>query len=380
MASSTKPQTRQDIVIHRQGGRGIFSVNCLIPIFFLATIITALLIIMGEAQPAQVPMASTSKTPTKYLEYSIVEGYFQQSDPVTEDKNFDYTKVNFGLVDRSYEVDGEIQDQTKTQWERFELEVARLNRESEADVQYKVLFMGRHGEGYHNLAEAFYGTHDWDCYWSLQNGNSTTTWSDALLTPTGESQALAAHAFWKHQLTTQSQPSPQTYYTSPLLRCLRTAFLTFTDLPLPPSQPFKPLIKELIREAIGVHTCDRRSSKSIIAKAYPEWEFEEGFTEGDEWWDAELRESDEAMDRRLRMGMDQIFGGDGSTWISISSHSGAIGAILRVFKHRKFALGTGQVIPVFVRAEEVIGEGPPREKGPYTTVPTCSKPPDPTPA
>jgi hypothetical protein len=43
-----------------------------------------------------------------------------------------------------------------------------------ADVA--VLFLARHGEGYHNTAEEFYGTSAWDCYWSLQNGNSTITW------------------------------------------------------------------------------------------------------------------------------------------------------------------------------------------------------------
>ena len=29
-------------------------------------------------------------------------------------------------------------------------------------MQYKLLYMGRHGEGYHNVAEAFYGTPAWD--------------------------------------------------------------------------------------------------------------------------------------------------------------------------------------------------------------------------
>lgn len=110
---------------------------------------------------------------------------------------------------------------------------------------------------------------------------------------------------------------------------MATASLTFSNLPLPPSRPFAPLIKELIREAIGVHTCDRRSSKSVIAKAYPDWQFEEGFSEEDKWWDAELRETNEAMDRRLRQGLDEIFSTDQKTWISISSHSGAIGSILR---------------------------------------------------
>jgi hypothetical protein len=45
-----------------------------------------------------------------------------------------------------------------------------------------------------------------------------------------------------------------------------------------------------------------------------------------------------------------------------------------VLGHRKFGLGTGQVIPVLVKAERVTGEGPSREKGPYETVSTCPTP------
>jgi broad specificity phosphatase PhoE len=207
------------------------------------------------------------------------------------------------------------------------------------------LAVGRHGEGYHNVAEAFYGTNDWDvrlpsrsrrqeltyvqCYWSLQDGNETATWSDALLTPVGEAQAQKANHFWSSLIDTQKIQTPQSYYTSPLLRCMATASITFFGLPLPEDRPFKPLIKELIREAIGAHTCDRRSSKTIIHEHYPDWPFEVGFAEEDPLWDAELRESNEAMSRRLREGLDEIFGSDENTWISISSHSGAIGSILR---------------------------------------------------
>jgi broad specificity phosphatase PhoE len=110
---------------------------------------------------------------------------------------------------------------------------------------------------------------------------------------------------------------------------MATANITFSGLLLPQDRPFKPLIKELIREAIGAHTCDRRSTKTVIHEHYPDWPFEEGFAEEDPLWDAELRESDEAMDRRLREGFDEIFKSDGNTWISISSHSGAIASILR---------------------------------------------------
>ncbi|EPE29330.1 Phosphoglycerate mutase-like protein [Glarea lozoyensis ATCC 20868] len=325
----------------------------------------------GEAPTAQ-PM-SPMKSEVEYLEYTTVPGYFQQDDRATNDKIFDYTKTNFGLIERSYE--GQAEESQKTQWEKFELEVARLNRESDDSVQYKVLFLGRHGEGYHNVAEAFYGTKDWDCYWSLQDGNETSTWADALLTSIGEAQAQKANKFWQSLIETQKIQTPQSYYTSPLLRCMATASITFSGLDLPRDRPFKPLIKELIREAIGAHTCDRRSSKSVIHGHYPDWPFEEGFAEEDPLWDAELRESDEAMDIRLRKALDEVFGTDENTWISISSHSGAIGSTLRVLGHRVFSLGTGQVIPVLVKAEKAAGTGPPREKGPYFKVPTCPKPP-----
>lgn len=45
--------------------------------------------------------------------------------------------------------------------------MSKLNAESEDSVQYKVLFMGRHGEGVHNVAEAFYGTEAWDVFMSI---------------------------------------------------------------------------------------------------------------------------------------------------------------------------------------------------------------------
>ena len=45
-----------------------------------------------------------------------------------------------------------------------------------------------------------------------------------------------------------------------------------------------------------------------------------------------------------------------------------------VLEHRNFSLGTGQVIPVLVKAEQVAGEGPSRDKGPYTTISTCPTP------
>ncbi len=50
----------------------------------------------------------------------------------------------------------------KTQWQRFAQEVARLNYEAPSGTFYKVLYLGRHGQGVHNVAETKYGTAEWD--------------------------------------------------------------------------------------------------------------------------------------------------------------------------------------------------------------------------
>ena len=78
-----------------------------------------------------------------------------------------------------------------------------------------------------------------------------------------------------------------------------------------------------------MHTCDRRSSKTFIAARYPAWKFEEGFKEDDPLWKATERESDDAMDERSKVVLDDVFEHDKKTWISISSHSGEIGSLLR---------------------------------------------------
>lgn len=71
--------------------------------------------------------------------------------------------MNFGLINRSYDGDAEYDPgHKKTQWQRFGHHVFRLNRESGKNVQYKVLYMARHGEGFHNVAESFYGTPAWN--------------------------------------------------------------------------------------------------------------------------------------------------------------------------------------------------------------------------
>jgi broad specificity phosphatase PhoE len=218
-------------------------------------------------------------------------------------------------------------------------------------------------------------------YWSWLPGNGTSDWSDAKLTPIGIAQAGLASDTWRTQHTDHAMPMPQSYYSSPLERCLQTANHTFSLLVpfMLPSNPFALNIKELFREVIGVHTCDRRSTKTEIEEMWKEKEldlhFEEGFKEKDERWEQEWRETNAGIDRRSVQVLDKVFDSDKNTWISITCHSGVISSMLRgmscssphlnfvatttdktkVLNHREFSLQTGGVIPVLVKAETVVG-------------------------
>lgn len=232
-----------------------------------------------------------------------------------------------------------------------------MNSAAPPNTVYKVLFMGRHGEGYHNVAESAFGTPAWNCYYAQLPGNGTLFWEDAQLTPTGIFQAEIAHNFWKNRIRIEKISVPQSFYTSPLQRCLATANITFGDLLDSPSSSFsssvfQPTIKNLLREKISIHTCDHRNNTATsLLQTYPNFLLEPNFSEFDHLWNGITAESDKAHSIRMRNFLDDIFLHDDHTWISLTSHSGTIAAILRVIGHQAFRLVTGGVLPVLVRGE-----------------------------
>ncbi|KAL6788982.1 histidine phosphatase superfamily [Trichoderma sp. SZMC 28012] len=314
------------------------------------------------------------------IKYTSVPGFFLQDDANTDPNTFDYANFNFGLLNRTYPTDAKFDPRhKKTQWQRFANYVESLNddckKNKKDQTTYKVLFMGRHGEGWHNAAETFYGTPAWNCYWAEQDGNSTATWSDAELTNNGIAQTTKANAYFKSRFA-DGLPYFESYYSSPLRRCLQTAQLTFGSLKLP--HPFKPTIKELFRESISIHTCDRRSTKTQIHAFAPNFQFEAGFTEDDELWEGAQDKGETSAHQvaRSKIVIDDVFSHDDNTWLSITSHSGEIGAILTVLNHQPFSLSTGQIIPVLVKAELVEPTVEPTSTyASFTSEPTCKSPP-----
>ena len=218
------------------------------------------------------------------------------------------------------------------------------------------------------------------CYWAELNGNGTATWYDAALTTNGVSQALVAHDFWQKEINEQRIHTPDNYFVSPLTRTLQTAHLTFTGLDLPKgSAEFKPLIKELFRESISIHTCDHRHDRGYIHEMFPHWPIEEGFTEEDELWNGVTAETNNAQDARSYKALNELFFTSASPkkdeFVSITSHSGEISSILRVLGHRTFSLNTGAVIPVLVKAEKNNKERATTTSAAWTVSAHCTAPP-----
>ncbi|KAI4101409.1 MAG: hypothetical protein LQ339_005058 [Xanthoria mediterranea] len=273
-----------------------------------------------------VGVVSSTPTHDSRINYTTVTGYFLQDEASTNTSTFSFINTNFGLINRTYATDATYDPNgKKTQWQRFEKQVFRFNRDSGRKVQYKLLFMGRHGEGYHNAAESYYGTPAWNCYWSLVDGNGTVRWDDARLTPQGVKQALAVNAFWASELKNQKIPPPRSYYTSPLTRCLATANLTFSGLQLPSRHPFVPTVKEFFREGISGHTCDRRGTRTYIQQAFPKYKIEPGFTEADQLWQAYHREVQIDQDIRSKAVLDDVFSTDSETQFHLKqSHMMAV--------------------------------------------------------
>ncbi|TQS31794.1 hypothetical protein Golomagni_07916, partial [Golovinomyces magnicellulatus] len=255
--------------------------------------------------------------------------------------------------------------------------VSYLNSNCQKDdkVKYKMLVMGRHGQGYHNVAESFYGTPAWNCYWAEKTGNGTITWEDPVLTDAGTAEAVKANGFFKSAFETGGLPYFESYYSSPLKRCIQTSEITFGNLTLPPNHQFHPVIKENFRESISIHTCDHRSTKSEIeAFAGPRFRFEKGFSEEDKLWHKTEGETSAGQSARNKIVLDDVFTNDESSWISITAHSGEIASLLGVLNHRKFSLSTGQVIAVLVKAE-IVEPTATTSVVAFTPEATCNSPP-----
>ncbi|ROV95105.1 hypothetical protein VSDG_05843 [Cytospora chrysosperma] len=236
------------------------------------------------------------------LEFTAISGFFEH-DNGPEGPHFRAETIpNLGLLDHNYSTDEAFDPRKeKPQWERLINYLYHLNHAGAS--KHKLFFIIRHGEGYHNVKEAQVGRAEWERYWARLDGDDSSSWCDAHLTEKGKQQAAAINKFLRTSATEGGMPIPKRHYTSPLTRCLETTKLAFNGLETSNSgENPRTIIKEGLRERIGVHTCDRRRTRSWIHETYPDYEIEAGFTENDELWQTDNRESLDEHVARIKKG------------------------------------------------------------------------------
>jgi hypothetical protein len=120
-------------------------------------------------------MAVTPQSPPRHFRFHALPGFFTEfSEECKADRKFHATtQPLLGLIDRRYDTDT-IPDpgvgsghQPRKPWDRFRAYVEHLNETSPKEVKYKVLYLTRHGLGYHNLVHAKVGDDAWNVRISL---------------------------------------------------------------------------------------------------------------------------------------------------------------------------------------------------------------------
>ncbi|KND02153.1 uncharacterized protein SPPG_02645 [Spizellomyces punctatus DAOM BR117] len=261
------------------------------------------------------------------LRYTILDGFFVQSRPDTNDSSFPLVPPHLGLIDTE-----------QGRWERFVEKLERVQEEIGDKGVVKVLLLQRHGQGIHNAAEEKYGKIAWDDYYSR-----LPEYFDAPLTPLGISQLHGNTDLIKGELG-DGLPLPSLILSSPLSRCLNTTRLIWGSL----VEGYHPRVLEDLRESYGEHTCDKRRSRTELEGLWPEFDFSGLVSDEDTLWKPDEREEDQHVDERVQRVFDGIFMDREHLFVGIVCHGGIIEASLRVTGHRAFSVRPGGLIPIVV--------------------------------
>ncbi|THV00747.1 phosphoglycerate mutase [Dendrothele bispora CBS 962.96] len=272
--------------------------------------------------------------------WEAVPGFFLQDDPTLTAADIEAIPPRLGLIDDS-----------QNRWDKFKQTIKELNEHAEEGTSYKVFVFGRHGQGIHNVAGDKYGRDLWYGHWSKLERDDELVWGpDAPLTQLGKDQAKQVRAVWEAEIPFNIF-LPESHYCSPMTRALQTCLITFDSISLTKnSKP--PVILEDCREAYGLYTCDKRNTRSYISSEFPQFTIADDFTEEDELWEADTRESKESVSSRATRVLDRIFEKDGNTFISITAHKAIINGFLTAINRPTYDTQTGGIIPIVIKKQK----------------------------
>lgn len=161
-------------------------------------------------------------------------------------------------------------------------------------------------------------------------------------------------------------PLPSTWYVSPMKRAGETCGIEWGWLFEESKGKGKghgvpATVIENLREHLHVHECDKRSSLSELQRDFPSFTYTPETTEEDELWqpgEVRGRETEEELVARRGAGIAQVLDmSEDSTYISITSHSGALRGIYKSLgvPSRSLVVGEMNILVLHVKnIEELI--------------------------
>ena len=206
----------------------------------------------------------------------------------------------------------------------------------------KTLYLIRHAEGIHNVAENTVGKVQWkDCEAKKDK------YIDATLTNQGIIQATQLRQYIEKEC---SKIKFDCIITSPLTRAIQTANIGCSHYI--GKLPF--IASELVREITGIHKCDKRSSTTKLVGKYPHVNFTMTIASDDDpLWKKDVREPIDQIKQRALDFLKIVFTLESNN-IIVVSHSQFIKCLLQLLDHPlmkqvpEYIVPHCQVIPVCV--------------------------------
>ncbi|KIR56279.1 hypothetical protein I315_01344 [Cryptococcus gattii Ru294] len=260
-------------------------------------------------------------------------------------------------------------------WAEFKKRIAELQQQCREGEVIKVIFAARHGQAEHNAIKERYQIPDEIvrscCHlirkskWPSAQGQILYPILDPDLTDLGRSQA-AAFGYALQREAKRGMPLPSTWYVSPMKRAGETCGIEWGWLFEESKGKGKghgvpATVIENLREHLHVHECDKRSSLSELQRDFPSFTYTPETTEEDELWqpgEVRGRETEEELVARRGAGIAQVLDmSEDSTYISITSHSGALRGIYKSLgvPSRSLVVGEMNILVLHVKnIEELI--------------------------
>ncbi|WVW82183.1 hypothetical protein I302_104189 [Kwoniella bestiolae CBS 10118] len=244
-------------------------------------------------------------------------------------------------------------------WESFKAKIKALNDVCPPGESVKVIYAARHGQAEHNVIADKYG----------EMGQMQHPILDPDLTPLGRSQAYQTRLALERECK-RGMPLPERWFVSPLKRAGETCgiewgWLFADDYTSDGLKEWKggkghgvdATVIENIREHLHVHQCDARYPLSALKAQFTSFTYPEGMSDEDDVWKPIVvrgRETEEELVARRGEGIREVLErSQGDTYISLTSHSGALRGIYKSLNVIPRKVIVGEMNVLVIRVKEV---------------------------